>query len=60
MTKAPTPSYQPTTTFPTLSPTTTSEFRWQAGIYYNGGPINANTTYSASKMWISVNLLYEA
>ena len=45
MTKAPTPSYQPTTTYPTLSPTTTSEFRWQAGIYYEGGPINANTTY---------------
>ena len=55
MTKAPTPSYQPTTTFPILSPTTTSQFRWQAGIYYN-----ANTTCSASKMWISVNLLYEA
>ena len=43
-TSQPTHTAPPTTTFPTLQPTDSSEFKWQAGIYYEGGNINSGTT----------------
>ena len=43
-TRAPTLSAAPTTSYPTLQPTDQSQFKWQAGIYYEGGSINTGTT----------------